>query len=299
MPYQPGAVVHGVTHIADVYKSGNVYANNVKVALWLPPGVSEAFAFDPVAAPSSSYEISEAAPAIAETAALVAPTAVAPTVPATSKEQNAVETGFQGTPVKPVTTSTGVITTAVSNDFVGWMTARIAEANRGMWTRVSLPAKGPDGKINPPASKEASNKNIMGIWSSLGMTWYANHDQTAWCAGFVNFALKQNGYVWCKEASSWAIRDKPSRWNAVSVPLDQGQPGDIALWSYGHVNLIYTRSAKGAYTFCGGNQGGKDVTNNPIASSVSESWPLTNGGYKPPGNGTLIGLWRPSKSAPT
>ena len=76
MPYQPGAVVHGVTHIADVYKSGNVYANNVKVALWLPPGVSEAFAFDPVAPVSTSYEVSEAAPAIAEAATLTTPVVV-------------------------------------------------------------------------------------------------------------------------------------------------------------------------------------------------------------------------------
>jgi len=33
MAYQPGAVVHGVTHIADVFKAGNVYVNNVKVAI--------------------------------------------------------------------------------------------------------------------------------------------------------------------------------------------------------------------------------------------------------------------------
>lgn len=288
MPYQPGAVVHGVTHIADVYKSGNVYANNVKVALWLPPGVSEAFAFDPVAPVSTSYEVSEAAPAIAEAATLTTPVVV----PVTSTEQSAIETGYQGTPATAVTTSTGIITTAVSTDFVGWMASRVAEAKRGMWSRVSDPAP------KPPASKAASNLNIMGIWSSLGMTWYANHDQTAWCMGFVNFALKQNGYAWCKEAAAVAIRDKPQRWNAVSVPLDQGQPGDIALWKYGtgnHVNFIYSRTANGAYTFVGGNQGAKDVSNNPVTSSVSQSW-LT--GYKVPGNGTLIGLWRPSKSAP-
>jgi hypothetical protein len=33
MAYEPGAVVHGVTHIADVFKAGNVYVNNVKVAI--------------------------------------------------------------------------------------------------------------------------------------------------------------------------------------------------------------------------------------------------------------------------
>jgi hypothetical protein len=284
MPYQPGAVVHGVTHIADVYKSGNVYVNNVKVALWMPPGKSEAFALDPVVAQASAADVINAA--INEAEALAANP---PSVPATSIEQGAVEAGYQGTPTAEVTTATGVITTAVSTDFVGWMTARIDEAKRGMWTRVSKPAPA------APASKAESNQNLMGIWSSIGLNYYANHDQTAWCMGFVNFALKQNGYVWCKEASSWAIRNKPEKWNATSVPLNQGQPGDIALWNYGHVNFIYTAN-NGKYTFCGGNQGGKSVTNNPVNSTVSQSWPS---GYKVPGDGTLIGLWRPSKVAPT
>jgi hypothetical protein len=284
MPYEPGAVAHGVTHIADVYKSGNVYANNVKVALWMPPGKSEAFALDPVVAQASAADVITAA--INEAEALAANP---PSVPATSIEQGAVEAGYQGTPTAEVTTATGVITTAVSTDFVGWMTARIDEAKRGMWTRVSKPAPA------APASKAESNQNLMGIWSSIGLNYYANHDQTAWCMGFVNFALKQNGYVWCKEASSWAIRNKPEKWNATSVPLNQGQPGDIALWNYGHVNFIYTAN-NGKYTFCGGNQGGKSVTNNPVNSTVSQSWPS---GYKVPGDGTLIGLWRPSKVAPT
>jgi CHAP domain len=284
MPYQPGAVVHGVTHIADVYKSGNVYANNVKVALWLPPGVSEAFAFDPVVAPANSYEVSTEA--VAEATALAASP---PSVPATSVAQGAVESGYQGTPKIEVTTSTGIITNAVSTDLVAWMTARIDEGKKGMWTRVSKPAPA------PPASKAESNPNLMGIWTSIGLSYYANHDQTAWCMGFVNFALKQNGYVWCKEASSWAIRDRPQKWNATRIDLDKGQPGDIALWNYGHVNFVYTAN-NGKYTFCGGNQGGKTVTNNPQNSCVSQSWPS---GYKAPGDGTLIGLWRPSKVAPT
>lgn len=286
MPYQPGAVVHGVTHIADVYKSGNVYANNVKVALWNPAGKSEAFILDPVVPPAPAGDISSVA--ISEA---VAAAASPPTLPSSSVENYGVEAGYQGTPVTEVTTSTGVITAAVSTDFVSWMAARIDEGKKGMWSRVSKPAPA------TPASKAESNVNIMSMWSSIGLNYYANHDQTAWCMGWVNWALKQNGYVWCKEASSWAIRNKPQKWNAVSVPLDQGQPGDIALWSYGHVNFIYKVLSAGRYTFCGGNQGGKDITNNnPLTSTVSESWP---GGYKLPGNSTLVGLWRPSKVAPS
>ena len=42
MPYVKGAVVHGVTHVADVYHSSNVFANNVPVALWDLPGPTSA-----------------------------------------------------------------------------------------------------------------------------------------------------------------------------------------------------------------------------------------------------------------
>lgn len=42
MPYVPGANVHGVTHIADVYRSNNVFVNNVPVALWDEPGPTSA-----------------------------------------------------------------------------------------------------------------------------------------------------------------------------------------------------------------------------------------------------------------
>lgn len=42
MPYVKGAVVHGVTHVADVYHSSNVFVNNVPVALWDQPGPTSA-----------------------------------------------------------------------------------------------------------------------------------------------------------------------------------------------------------------------------------------------------------------
>lgn len=42
MPYVKGAVVHGVVHVADVYRSNNVYVNNVPVALWDQPGPTSA-----------------------------------------------------------------------------------------------------------------------------------------------------------------------------------------------------------------------------------------------------------------
>lgn len=46
MPYVPGAGVHGVVHIADVYKSNNVFVNNINVALWNSPGGGDSFALN-------------------------------------------------------------------------------------------------------------------------------------------------------------------------------------------------------------------------------------------------------------
>ena len=278
MPYIPG---NG--KIQDVYHSTNVFANNVPVALWNPPGASASFSGDiaVVAVPAISIN----ANALAEAASL---TSVA--MPSNDVAQGAIESDYQGTPSSEVTASTGTVSTAVSTDFVAWMAARIEEGKKGMWTRQSPPAgKGP--AVSP------GNPNITGIWSSIGLNYYASNDQTAWCMGFVNFALKQNGYCWCPEASAIAIKNKPQKWNATQVDITQGQPGDIALWNYNgqnHVNIVYTAD-NGKYTFCGGNQNGKSVSNNPQNSCVSQSWP---GGYKPPGDGSLVGLWRPSKTAP-
>ena len=42
MPYVPGARAHGVAHISDVYKSNNVFVNNVPVALWDQAGATSA-----------------------------------------------------------------------------------------------------------------------------------------------------------------------------------------------------------------------------------------------------------------
>jgi hypothetical protein len=270
--------IGGTSGISDVYHSGNVFANNVPIALWQAPISSAAVAYDVPVPQLSAADLNQEA--VTQAAQLTSQP-----MPPSAVSQGAIEADYQGTPTASVTTSTGEITTATSSDIVTWLSARLDEAGRGMWTRMSPPVgKGPPV---PPG-----NPNIMGIWTAIGLTAYASNDQTAWCMGFVNFGLKQCGYRWCKEASSWAIRNSPARWNAQTIPLDQGQPGDIALWSYGHVSFLY-KNLGGKYTFVGGNQGGKDRSNNnPQASTVSESWA---GGYRPPGDGSLVGLWRPSK----
>lgn len=58
MPYVPGAVVHGVTHVADVYHSTNVYANFVPIALWQDPQGAEAASLAAINSPT--YKIDAA-----------------------------------------------------------------------------------------------------------------------------------------------------------------------------------------------------------------------------------------------
>ncbi len=55
MPYVPGAGAHGVTHVADVYNSPNVYANNVLIALWQSQGGTGAYSLN-VNVPSVEIE---------------------------------------------------------------------------------------------------------------------------------------------------------------------------------------------------------------------------------------------------
>ena len=258
--------------VQDIYHSENVYINNVAAGVWQKPGASAAFAIDIAVA---------AVTAINDVAAQEAAGLTSRPMPAAAVSANAIEQDYQGTPAAEVTTSSA-ITSAVASDIVPWLAARLDESNRGMWTRQS-PPQGKGAAVSP------GNPNITGIWTAIGIPQYSNNDQTAWCMGFVNFGLKQCGYRWCPEASSQAITTNPGKWNATQVPLNQGQPGDICFWSYHHVNFIYTAN-NGVYTFVGGNQGGGG--NNPSSSSVTNSWP--NGTTD--GKGTLVSIWRPSKS---
>ena len=121
-----------------------------------------------------------------------------------------------------------------------------------------------------------SNPNIIGIWKSLGFPssgiWTS--DQTAWCAGFVNFALKESGLAYLKEAGAkQTISRAVSELQYTKIAIADMQPGDIVLWSYSHVNFCYT-AKNGHFTFVGGNQtpDDKTKTNNPSDGSVTISW---------------------------
>jgi hypothetical protein len=275
MPYIPGG-----GRISDVYRSGNVFANNVPVALWLSPGGSASFAGVDVdiavnIPPNAQIEIAQ------QTETLVAAQIAAPTAPNQFYKAEAAADGIKGNyaPVDDQTTSTGTVSTSTNAaDIVTFLRRTVEEAGRGMWRET-----GQAGGV--------SNQNIVGIWENLGYPksgpWVS--DQTAWCMGFINFGLKCSGYKYVQTASAAAITTTPERWGAVQVPKDQAQPGDIAFWSYRHVNFVYENKG-GKFTFVGGNQSPK-ASNNPNDGDVTISWP---GGIAPT-HPSWVSCWRITK----
>jgi hypothetical protein len=280
MPYKPGAGVHGVTHIADVYRSSNVFANNVPVALWLPPGGSASFAgvdidVSVTIPPNATIEIAQ------QTNELVAAQIAAPTAPNQFYKAEAAADGVKGNyaPVDDQTFSTGTVSTATNaSDIIPFLQRTLEEASRGMWRET-----GQAGGV--------SNPNITGIWANIGYPtsgpWVS--DQTAWCMGFINFALKCSGYKYVQTASAAAITTTPERWGAVQVPKNEAQPGDIAFWSYRHVNFVYTAN-NGKFSFVGGNQSPK-ASNNPNDGDVTNSWPNGTTANNP----SWVSCWRITK----
>lgn len=177
---------------------------------------------------------------------------------------------------------TSLIDPNATGEIPSFLSTILEQSNKGLWSETGM-------------GGQPSNPRILNIWKELGypQTGAWTTDQTAWCMGFVNWVLKNTGHRFVQTARAKDIRARASDYKAQSIPLDQGQPGDIALWSYSHVNFIYTASG-GTYTFVGGNQSDKARNaNNPSGGSATKSWPT---GYRTPGNGSLVGIWRPVKS---
>ena len=278
MPYIPGT-----GRLTDVYHSGNVYANNVPIALWQSPGGSGTFGGISV---SVSVELD---PLVVEEVTSQVNTYVAAQNGQPNQYYSAaasadgVKGNYAGT-VDDATTATAAVST-ISTDttfssLVPFLSKCLDEAAAGQWRET-----GQGGK--------PSNPTITGVWQNLG---YPNSgiwttDQTAWCMGFVNFGLKSCGYRYFQTASAAAITTNPDKWNAVQVPKDQAQPGDIAFWSYRHVNFVYT-AQNGKYTFVGGNQTPSGGKNNPDDGDLTKSYPNGTGAN----NANWVSCWRPSKT---
>jgi hypothetical protein len=175
--------------------------------------------------------------------------------------------------------------TSDGSDLKAWLDQQLAKTNSSKyWLETGMGG-------NP------SNPNILNIWRDLGFgnkgAW--NSDQTSWCMGFVNYGLKQNGYRYVQTASAFDIRNRISDYGALRVLNPrEAQSGDIALWSYGHVSFVYENN-NGILNFVGGNQKCRNSNGNgdPSQGDVSIAW---RGGFSAPADGTLIGIFRPSKA---
>jgi len=201
-----------------------------------------------------------------------------------SAAADGVKANYSGT-VDDASTDPGIAGDLAGKEFsdiIPFLQQKLSEAAQGKWRET-----GQGGR--------ASNSNITGIWSKLGFPgatsspW--NTDQTAWCMGFVNYALQASGYKWVPTASAAAITQTPGRWSATQIPKDQAQPGDIAFWSYRHVNFVYEKKGAG-FTFVGGNQTPKGGSNNPDDGDITISYP----GGTPSSNANWVSCWRPVRS---
>jgi len=182
-----------------------------------------------------------------------------------------------GTP-KDAGNGSSLISGAASGDIAEFLRKQI-ELNKtsGYW------------KEDP--TTKAGNQNILRMWTDLGFSpKFAPNDGVPWCMCFVQWTLKQCNYRYVQTGWAFDIRDKTSKWNATKVSNADAQPGDIALWSYGHVNFVYSRLKNGGITFVGGNQRPPDKSN---MGEVNQNWV---GGYVGNGDGSLIGVYRPSKT---
>lgn len=298
MPYKPG-----VPGIEDVYNSPNVFANNVEIALWLAPAGTGIFGISlkDLTITLPTQDTDDAIELIQDyTSAQVARDPATQEIildgsgqPVISDAPNqyynpdaaagGVKGNYAGTPKVSNPDSvppSRIASDPTASDIIPFLTSRLAEAGHGSWRET-----GQGGR--------ASNPNITGIWNNLGFPssspWTT--DQTAWCAGFVNYALKNSGYRYVQTASATLITTNPEKWNAKQIPKDKAQPGDIAYWSYGHVNFVYTAN-NGKYTFVGGNQTPTGGTNNPNDGDISISW----AGGTTANNPHLVSIWRPSRS---
>jgi uncharacterized protein (TIGR02594 family) len=227
--------------------------------------------------------------AAAVDAAVAAAIANPPAVGETGGQVPAVYEGAPAAGVDDLGTNAPLVdrsvadSTAGADQIPGFLSQVLAEANNNQWDETG-------------DRSSTSNGNIINIWRELGFpdTAYWQTDQTPWCAGFANWVLKRTGYKYMQSARAYDFRDKTSVYGGVPVPLDAGQPGDIVVWDYSHVNFIYTSPSPGVYTFVGGNQSDRAsaTNNNPSGGTITNSWP--NGWTQ--SNGRISGIFRPVRA---
>lgn len=268
--------------VHDLYKSPNVFVNGQKVVLYGE-------------ASSNGPNVSIAAALSVPDLALAQPAQVGSTITVRGDQPASVD--LPATDAPTATPPAGLVAQH-NGDIKAFLDARLAEAQT--WTRGQAPL-GPGG-----------NQNIVGIFKDLGCGAWAQTEATPWCAGFVNFTLKNTGYKYTQDLGVASIYRNPGKYGAVGlgngIKYQRGTTatnwqsavaGDIAIWDYGnpagsHINFVYANLGN-TLQFCGGNQGGKTVNNNnPSGSSVTNGskW---NPGIDKPGSYSLLMIFTPQK----
>jgi len=290
--------------VKDVFHSDTVFINNVSASLWLIAGASPAFAGAKVnpTAPTFTTQYQEAALAVTE-AYVASPSSFYNA----AAEQAGVKKYYPGTVDDTGTTHAtllGSTTTSETSDIKLYLDNILEEASRGLWRETGQGGKPSNKNIVGESTSTIANSLIpekttqamaqQGIWPQLGFNmnqrvWQT--DQTAWCAGFVNFVLKMTGHKYVATASAKAIHTDYTKWGATPV-IDRStaQPGDIVVWTFSHVNFVY-ENKNGKLSFCGGNQtptSGKN--NNPADGDVTISY--KNGCS--PTHPDILSIWRPA-----
>jgi uncharacterized protein (TIGR02594 family) len=215
------------------------------------------------------------------TSGLVQPEQASPLYPGSTPAPSRTNPSNPNDPANPTNVDPNVAqSTATADQIPAFLSQLLQEAVNNQWDETVTP----------------SNPNIIGLWQELGFpsSSYWQTDQTPWCAGFANWVLKKTGYRFMQSARAYDFRDKTSVYGGVPVPLSDGQPGDIVVWNYSHVNFIYSVPSPGVYTFVGGNQSDRAsaTNNNPSGGTITNSWP---GGWRQT-NGRISGIFRPVRA---
>lgn len=243
MPYVPGAGAHGVVHVADVYRSGNVFVNSVPVALWLAPGATAAVSLpepNPIVLTPEQEE--EQATAIAASSAAATSEAEKEVGLAGVGEVPDFSNGATVTPESNIasdTTATTTATTATGNIFIDLaktIDLCLSEAKQGLWKETG------------------SNPRILACYSAVGCP--QPSDSTPWCAGFAGNILKKAGATAKKTLSSLAYQGY-----GTAVPVNDKSKwrlNDVVVFSRaggGHIGFFrgYNK-ANGSVLIAGGNQ---------------------------------------------
>lgn len=181
-----------------------------------------------------------------------------------------------------------------NGDMYDFLTKQLELAKEGQWCEIGMS----DNESCAPLIKQMWKDIGLGGVPEKGVTYngkLVKGDQVPWCAAFVSYCLKNTGYRWKAETRAYGYREKPADWGAEKVTDGKVQPGDVIVWNYSHVSLVYDVFPDGSFYSVGGNQGGKNPRdNNPVGGMVTIAGKGGPVKWKT-SHGSIDSIWRISK----